>query len=216
MPAASSSAAFHSAGGAFQRTVAARWCPATRSASAPSDDATIGTPAASATDSVYEYVSGTCAGKKITSGFSAARSCGSRASSYWPKIDSGASGDCGTGSVVEPRMRNVSGSARSFASCAQAATTRSPFSGDRLPRTTTRATGGGSGRAGSGCGQTVTIRAGKYRLIRFATSADGAITRSAPPRNDSNAARQAVMSRSHRCGRCAMHAAQPAAAGSPQ
>ena len=52
---------------------------------APSADATIGTPDCSATDSVYAYVSGTCAGEEAARRASRRRcSCGSSLSSYWP------------------------------------------------------------------------------------------------------------------------------------
>jgi len=58
--------------------------PASRSASAPRAEATIGFPVASAADSVYDQVSGHCAGNIQTSGDSAAISFDRSASSYSP------------------------------------------------------------------------------------------------------------------------------------
>jgi hypothetical protein len=129
--------------------------PASRSEKAPRSEATIAASPTIAADSVYEYVSGTWDGNQMTSGRSAAISAGKSASPYSPCTDSGSIGRCATGSETAPRMRNDSGRPRARASSAQATTTRSPFSGDSLPRVTTRVTRAGVAGAASAWGSTV-------------------------------------------------------------
>jgi hypothetical protein len=93
---------------------------------APRSDATIGRPDWSATVSVYAYVSGTWAANRSTSACSAASSCASFASSYWPTIDSGTSetADRLSGRAEHAKRQR---SPRLCASSAHAATTFRPL-----------------------------------------------------------------------------------------
>ena len=196
-----------------RRAAGARGRPASRSANAPSADATIGSPVAIATDSVYDQVSGTCAGNR-----NARRAPPRRAARARSPVVVGAGGAI-SDTPARGRQRSrrssrargtTSGRPPCRASRAQPiddreALLRRQVAEERDPR---RHAATSASRA-SGCGQTSNASAGKWRDTRAATSRVGTIRRAAPAsdapkrraRHRCRAAQAPAARRGRRCSR---------------